>query len=134
MVKIKLIKGRSYLGETKDGTIKATLKKPVVSVSEEEAKRLISTGYFALTKDADDKSGNNGEENGGESTGDNNKDGELFEGEIDSETLEAMNINELRAFASEHGIDLSGKSRKAEILEAISVALGGSLTMLDIQE
>ena len=64
-------------------------------------------------------------DNGGDNDGDN-----FF----DAEELAEKSIPELREFAKEHEIDLEGLTKKADILEAISKALGGSQTMMDIQK
>ena len=119
MTKLKLIKAKSYLGGVKGGTILATAKNPVVDVPEEDVKRLLSTGYFGVVEGEDD--------NGG--SADNN--GDTF---FDAEELAEKSIPELREFAKEHEISLEDLTKKAEILEAISKALGGSQTMMDIQE
>lgn len=51
---------------------------------------------------------------------------------FDAETLAAMSDEELKAFVEEKGIDLTGCETREDALEAISVALGGSYTMLDL--
>lgn len=51
---------------------------------------------------------------------------------FDAEELVDMSDEELEALAEEKGIDLTGCETREDILEAISVALGGSYTMLDI--
>lgn len=51
---------------------------------------------------------------------------------FDAEALAAMSDEELKALADEKGIDLTGCQTREDTLEAISVALGGSYTMLDL--
>lgn len=52
---------------------------------------------------------------------------------FDAEALAGMELDELTAYAAENGISLEGvPSTKEDVLEAISVALGGSYTMLDL--
>ena len=52
---------------------------------------------------------------------------------LDAETLAGMELDELKAYAEEKGISLEGiPDTKEDVLEAISVAQGGSYTMLDL--
>ncbi len=51
---------------------------------------------------------------------------------FDAEKLAAMSDAELEALVKEKGIDLTGYQTREDALEAISVALGGSYTMLDL--
>lgn len=53
---------------------------------------------------------------------------------FDAETLAAMSDEELKALAEEKGIDLTGCEAREDALKAISVALGGSYTMLDLMQ
>ena len=125
MAKLKLIKAKSYYGGVKGGTIMATAKNPVVDVPEEDVERLLSTGYFGVVE------GENNADGGATDNGGDNEGGETL---FDAEELAEKSIPELREFAKEHEINLEGLTRKADILEAISKALGGSQTMMDIQE
>ena len=45
-----------------------------------------------------------------------------------------MTKAELTAYAKENGISLEGCNTKAEMLEIISMANGGSPTMIDLQK
>lgn len=116
MAKIKLIKAHSY-----NGIVKATREKPIVEVEDKEAQALVETGYFeycvssAPVLDAD-----------------NDADGD--DGVPDYAALSEMTKAELTAYAAENDIDIADCKTKADILEAISVANGGSRTMIDIQE
>lgn len=125
MAKLKLIKAKSYLGGVKGGTITVTAKNPIVDVPEEDVKRLLSTGYFGIVEGEDNADGGKAD-NGGDNDG-----GDNF---FDAEELAEKSIPELREFAKENEIDLEGLTKKADILEAISKALGGSQTMMDIQK
>lgn len=120
MAKLKLVKAKSYYRVLNGGTILATAKKPVISVASEDVDVLLSTGYFALV---DDENAQNSNEVETENV--------AF---VDAETLGAMTVTELRNYANEQKIDIEGLTRKAEILEAVSTALGGSSAMLEIQE
>lgn len=51
---------------------------------------------------------------------------------FDAEALAAMSDEELQALVKEKNIDLTGCQTREDALEAISVALGGSYTMLDL--
>ena len=51
---------------------------------------------------------------------------------FDAEALAAMSDDELKALVEKKGIDLTGCETREDALEAISVALGGSYTMLDL--
>ena len=113
--RLKLVKALSY-----SGIISATRENPVVIVEDETAaNEAVATGYFELIKDKEDDVPPILPD---DETSD-------FDFEISS-----MSISELKNFAKEHDIDISGKTKKADILEVISVALGGSYTMLDLQE
>lgn len=114
MAKVKLIKARSY-----SGIVRATAKQPIVDVSDEEAQALVATGYFALCASAEvpDVSENEDEES-----------------VPDYEALSDMTKAELVSYAENNGIDIEGCKTKADILEAISAANGGSYTMMELQE
>lgn len=114
MAKVRLIKGRSY-----SGAVRVTAKQPIVDVSEEMAKALIATGYFVPCAVADAPESQ--EDAGGESV-------------PDYEALSEMTKAELIKYAEDNGIDIEGCKTKADILEAISVANGGSYTMMELQE
>lgn len=51
---------------------------------------------------------------------------------FDAEALAAMSDEALKALVAEKGIDLTGCNTREDAIEAISVALGGSYTMLDL--
>lgn len=120
MAKLKLIKAKSYYEGIKDGAILATAKNPVVNVPDDEIERLLLTGYFALVESEN-------------ISADEDKKDET-DVSADFEELSGMTVNELRNFAKEKGIDIERLNKKAEILETVSAALGGSFSMMEIQE
>ena len=118
MIKLKLKKVRSYYG-----TVKATHDHPYVEVeTEEEAQALVAKGYFDVCASPDVHDGNGEGKDGEEDTA------------PDYEALSEMTKAELTAYAEENGIDISECKTKADILKAISVAHGGSSTMIDLQQ
>lgn len=114
MAKVRLIKARSY-----SGLIRATAKQPIVDVSDEDAQALVATGYFGFYAAAENEDVTE------------NEDGESVP---DYEALSEMTKAELVSYAENNGIDIEGCKTKADILEAISVANGGSYTMMELQE
>jgi len=113
MVKLKLIKARSY-----SGLVKATTKQPYVEVeAEKDAQALVATGYFEVC--ASDAAG---------------ADTEQEDSSPDYEALSEMTKAELTRYAEDNGISLDGCKTKADILEAISAANGGSYTMMELQQ
>lgn len=112
-MKLKLIKASSYTG-----LVKATKAQPIVEVDNaENAQALTATGYFEIfeTCETDDKPVT----------------------EIstpDYEKLSAMTKSELADYAQSNGIDTAECKTKADILEVISIANGGSPTMIDLQK
>ena len=114
-MRVKLIKARSY-----SGAVRATKKQPYVDVeTEEEANALVATGYFELCPSP---AADNSEEDTSEET------------TPDYEALSEMTKAELTAYAEANAIDIEGCKTKADILEAISAANGGSYTMMEMQE
>ena len=114
MAKVKLIKARSY-----SGIVRATAKQPIVDVSDEEAQALVATGYFVPCTIA---------------AGPDVSEDENGESMPDYEALSEMAKAELVSYAESNGIDIEGCKTKADILEAISAADGGSYTMMELQE
>ena len=156
MYHLRLIKGLSYTG-----AVRATKKEPDVYTDDEAiAQGAVASGYFELLQDPESAQTVNDEalppdlvpEGDGES-GEDEEDGEDGDDEDqpldftpgdeedeiprkvtpDFETLSAMTKAELIAYANERGIDLAGCRTKEDILGAISVAFGGSYTMIDLQ-
>lgn len=125
MYHLKLIKGRSYTG-----VVSATSSRPD-AYTEDEAAALaaVASGYFRLVEEP-----TKGESGKGETGDENNGQDETGDKVPDFEALAAMSKAELAAYAEEHEIDLKGCRTKDDMLEAISVAYGGSYTMIDLQK
>lgn len=114
-MRVKLIKARSY-----SGAVRATKKQPYVDVeTEEEANALVATGYFELCPSP---------------VVDNSVEDTSEETTPDYEALSEMTKAELTAYVEANEIDIEGCKTKADILEAISAANGGSYTMMEMQE
>lgn len=113
MVQLKLKNVRSYTG-----AVKATQSKPYVQVeTEDEAQALVATGYFDVCASAPVPVPNDDDET-----------------VPNYEALSEMKKAELTAYAEENGIDISDCKTKEDILKAISIANGGSSTMIDLQQ
>lgn len=113
MAAVKLIKARSYTG-----LVRVTSEQPIVDVSDEVAKALVATGYFEPCTSVVQSATKNEDE---DST-------------PDYEALSEMTKAELLKYAKDNDIDVEGCKTKADILEAISAANGGSYTMMELQE
>ena len=141
MYHLRLIKALSYCG-----AIHATRERPDAYTEDEAvAESALASGYFELVEITqpeveEDAQGNDipdgiavhegdaqGEEDGDE------EEGPSMESTPDFETLATMTKAELTAFAKERDIDVSRCRTKDDILGAISVAYGGSYTMIDLQ-
>lgn len=156
---LKLIKGLSYTGF--DGAINATAEQPGVSVEDKDtADALVASGYFKQVEAVNDEpemleghldraqlEGMKLDElkqlaaDLGLDTKGLTKKAEYVEAiasvevsapAFDAEALAAMADEELSAFAKERNIDLGNCKTRKDALEAISVALGGSYTVLDL--
>lgn len=124
MYRLRLIKALSY-----DGIISATAKHPDVYTEDKAiANAAVASGYFIIVEQPEeaqetppaipDETGEGGGENEAP----------------DYEALSKQTKAELTEYAQAHGISLDGCKTKADILEAISVANGGSYTMMELQE
>lgn len=122
MYHIKLIKSRSY-----KGVVSATKAKPDVYVEDKAiADKAVVSGFFKLIEGAEEQAADAQNEAG---TQDNEPDNEP-----DYEGLEEMTKAELTDYAEKNGISIEGCSTKAQILEAISAASGGSAAVIDLQK
>lgn len=116
MYHIRLVKALSY-----SGIVSATKKHPDVFLEDKAtADAAVATGYFSIV------AGQQAEEHPAAS-----KPG--TEGP-DYEALAKQTKAELTGYAQEHGIDIEGCKTKADILQAISAANGGSYTMMELQK
>lgn len=114
MYHLRLCKALSYTG-----VVSATKEEPDVFTEDKAtAEKAVASGYFALVDTEDEKDTVEPQE----------------ENEVDYEGLSDMTKAELTAYAKENGISLEGCNTKAEMLEAISMANGGSPTMIDLQK
>lgn len=117
MFRLRLIKGLSY----SNGKIKATQKEPEVSIeNEEEAEKVIETGFFELiSKDVQI------EEETEEETADVQAEEETEDVQAEEETsinFGEMTLVQLKSYAAQHSIDITGLSKKAELLMVITSA------------
>lgn len=139
---LRLVKALSY-----DGTIHATREHPDAYTEDEAvAESALASGYFELveitqSEEEEDAQGDDipdgvvvHEEDAQEDAQDED-DGEELQTEStpDFDTLSTMTKAELIAFAKERDIDVSRCRTKDDILGAISVAYGGSYTVIDLQ-
>lgn len=125
MYKIKLIKGASYT----DGRITATKAKPEVLVDDlATAEHYQKTGFFAtvgeevpgaerIAEDDDPFSDFAEDEDEGTDAAEDAKQGAKASLLT---TLGLMNVNDLKAYAKQRGIDISGITKKDELVEHIA--------------
>lgn len=96
MYHLRLIKALSY-----HGIVKATKKNPDAYTDDKAtAEAAVATGYFEIV----------GKPTVADKTEDDKKD------------LSKMTVTQLKAYAEEHGIDLTGHTTKSDIIEAINSA------------
>lgn len=129
---LSLCKSLSY-----KGIVSATKKQPDVFVEDKAtAEAAVATGYFVLVEDEPVEQAAQPEvqpeaEEVGYCPEAIEKESEPV---VDYESLSKKTKAELTAYADANGIDVSKCNTKAEILEEISVAHGGSRTMIGLQE
>lgn len=129
---LRLCKSLSY-----KGVVSATKKQPDVFVEDKAtAEAAVATGYFNLVEDDPEQTA----QPAAAQTG-TEKIGycpeaieEKSEPAVDLEALSKKTKADLTAYADANGIDVSKCNTKAEILEEISVAHGGSRAMIGLQE
>lgn len=117
MYHLRLCKGLSYCNA--NGTIQATRQQPDIYIPDKAtADAAIASGFFTLVG-VDDTEDSPTEETPAPA--------------FDAEVLAELDLAELTDYADKNGISLEGvPATKADVLEAISVANGGSYTMLDL--
>ncbi len=154
--RIMLTKGLSYTGF--GGKVKATRKNPVAIVeSKAIADAAVASGFFKFVEEMDEAPLLNGHLDPEQLEGMDIKELKALAAQMgidtkgmkakkdyitairavespafDAAALAAMSDEELAEFVKEHNIDLTGCQTREEGLERISVALGGSYTMLDL--
>lgn len=117
MYRIRLIKGLSYY----DGKITATKKKPDVYVEDQETvKHYVATGFFMVVGVEPKAEGTDDEVEESFIGDDEEPEGQTASKALSAE-LESMNVKELRAYASKHGINLTA-SKKEDMMEQIMSA------------
>lgn len=159
MYHLKLCRGLSYCSAS--GTVKATHKQPDIYIEDKAtADAAVASGFFSFIGEEDAPTGGSPGRFDREQlesmtvsdlkklAGDMGVDikglkdkaaiiaaivaAQISAPAFDAEKLAAMTDEELAAFVKEHDIDLTGCQTREDVLEAISVALGGSYTMLDL--
>lgn len=114
MIKMKLIKALSW----SDSTVKVTAQSPIVTVKNEQGEKMLKTGYFEKIEETEDE-----------------PEAEATEAEAEAEAevdLNSLSVQELTKMAKELGIETKGL-KKDDLVREISVAQGGSATMIDLQ-
>lgn len=121
MYRIRLVKGLSYT----DGKINATKAKPDVEVEEKaDATRYVNTGFFVLVADAGQEGAEGSKE---EETVDQEGAADFFDADLFQEpekpdlaaALQEKTVEGLKAYAKGVNIDLTGLSKKQEIIDHI---------------
>ena len=111
--KLKLIRGCSYTGYG----IQATAQNPFVRVAVKKvADYLVDCKRFELIEATD-------EENPDDETQNISLDDQMSNTTSESDPSEQWTTRQLRAYASENGIDISGVTAKADILAKIQEAV-----------
>ncbi len=154
--RIMLAKGLSYTGF--GGKVKATRKNPVAIVeSKDIADAAVASGFFKFVEEMDEAPLLNGHLDPDQLEGMDIKELKALAAQMgidtkgmkakkdyitaitavespafDAAALAAMSDEKLAEFVKEHDIDLTGCQTREDALERISVALGGSYTMLDL--
>lgn len=126
MYTLELIKALSY-----KGIVNATRENPFVTVEDSAtADKAVATGYFRLVPDSVKP------ENQEDPKDQEDPDGleDMITSEPDYEALAKLTKKELTEYANKHEVDISGCKTNADILQAISIANGGSPTMIDLQK
>ena len=136
-MRVKLIKGYAY----SNGVVFVKKDDPIIEVSDDEGQQLLASGYFEqmdepapvvspVVSDLTDDDPENGEsgEGGNDPPAD---DGEGEDDPTDAEKkyivppvdFDKMKLNELKAYAADNEIDISGLTRKDEIKERLIEAI-----------
>lgn len=118
MYHLKLVKGLSYLG-----IVTATKENPDVYVeSAETADNLVDSGYFKYVGQSDDEKSQEEDASGADAEMGFEEE-ETADDEVvkpsEKEKFSEMNMEDLKGYAKVYGIDLSGCSKKAEIIKRI---------------
>ena len=113
-MKVKLIKGYSYRNAFR--VVKS--ENPIVTVDEDEGEELLASGYFEKVDEPDPVDPPEDPDNPGE------EDGEEPKYIVPPVDFDKMKLDELKAYAAENEIDISGLTKKddikARLIEAIN--------------
>ena len=115
---VKLIKGNAYT----NGAVFVKKDKPIIEVSEDEGEKLLASGYFEeVEAEPDDPV----EPDDPDEDEDDEKEAEPDDKEyiVEPVDFDKMTVNELKAYAAENDIDISGLTRKADIKAALITAI-----------
>ena len=114
---VKLIKGYSY----GDDIIFVKKDNPIIEVSDDEGQKLLASGYFEEVEiEPDDPVDPDEGEDDEEEDEIEPDDKEYIVKPVD---FDKMTVNELKAYAEENEIDISGLTRKADIKAALIEAI-----------
>ena len=114
---VKLIKGYSY----GDDIIFVKKDNPIIEVSDDEGQKLLASGYFEEVEvEPDDPVDPEEGEDDEEEDEVEPDDKEYIVKPVD---FDKMTVNELKAYAEENEIDISGLTKKADIKAALIAAI-----------
>lgn len=99
---VKLIKGYAYA----NGVVFVKKDNPIIEVPEDEGQKLLASGYFEEVEDPEPV-----------------PEEEEQEYIVEPVDFDKMTVNELKAYAAENDIDISGLTRKADIKAALITAI-----------
>lgn len=131
---VKLIKGYSY----GDDVIFVKKDNPVIEVSDDEGQKLLASGYFEEVEVEPDEPvepdapGEDEDEEPEPVIPDEGEEDDEEEDEVEPDEKEyivkpvdfdKMTVNELKAYAAENDIDISGLTKKADIKAALIAAI-----------
>lgn len=111
---VKLVKGYTY----SDGVVFVKSDNPVIKVDEDEGDKLLASGYFEKVDEPDPVDPPEDPDNPGE------EDGEEPKYIVPPVDFDKMKLDELKEYAAENEIDISGLTKKddikARLIEAIN--------------
>ena len=111
---VKLVKGYTY----SDGVVFVKSDNPVIKVDEDEGDKLLASGYFEKVDEPDPVDPPEDPDNPGE------EDGEEPKYIVPPVNFDKMKLVELKEYAAENEIDISGLTKKddikARLIEAIN--------------
>lgn len=118
-MKVKLIKGYSY----RNAFRVVRSENPIVTVDEDEGEELLASGYFEKVDEPDPVDPPEDPDDPGEADGED-EDGEEHKYIVPPVDFDKMKLDELKAYAAENEINISGLTKKddikARLIEAIN--------------